>query len=264
MNNKGKHCLVTINIGNVFAEMGELTIPFMKKYADKVGADFVTIKKLNRTYASQYSAYWAKFELYDLFDDYDRIFYVDLDVLVYPHCPNMFEVVPEDKFGALMESDYNLNHAEEILEFQSRAGDINWRKEYFNVGVMVVSKEHREAFNIKNGSDGGEKYPEQTQINYNVQRFQMPIFKLDYRFNHSYFLGIDLNIRGDSFIVHYAGVTHRVRVVLIREDIKRYREGKPPVQSFELATILKKHFPGEDINKMFEEYKLLKDWEIGQ
>ena len=248
-----KYAVITLNIGTRFAEMGELTMPLMKNYARSIGADFVVIDKLKQMHHSKYSAYWAKFQLYD------RILFLDLDVLVYPHCPNLFAVVPEDKFGALVETDYGIPQLEEILEIQARVRDIGWRKDYFNVGVMVASKAHREIFNLDHGSDGGQKYPEQTQINYNVQRFRIPIFKLDFRFNHTYFFGGNHDSRSLSNIVHYAGITHELRIPLIREDIKRYFEGMPPVQDYEFELFFNRYFPGENIEELLKTYHLFKD-----
>jgi lipopolysaccharide biosynthesis glycosyltransferase len=235
----------------------------MKQYADSIGADFVVIDKLEQKHQSQYSAYWAKFQLYDYFNHYDRILFLDLDVLIYPHCPNIFEVVPEENFGALLESDYGIDQTEEIMEIQSRVKDIGWKKDYFNVGVMVISKVHQEVFNFEHGMDGGQKYPEQTQINYNVQRFKIPIYKLDFRYNHTYFWGENHDLRNFSYIVHYAAITHEIRVPLIREDIKRYEERKPPVQDYEFDLFFKKYFPGKELNQMLNSYHLLKDTEIG-
>lgn len=257
---KKKYALVTINIGKRFDDMGELTIPFMKKYADKIKTDFVTINK-SKQLVSQYSAYWAKFQLFDLLDHYDRLFYLDLDTLVYPHCPNIFQLVPGEKLGVLMESDYSHQQTEEILELQYRVKDINWRKGYFNVGVMVISKVHREILNIQHGNDGGKKFPEQTQINYNVQRFKIPIFKLNYKFNHMYFCG-NINNRANSYIFHYAGINHEVRTALIREDIQRCNTGKPPVQLEEFGSFFETHFPEKDISRTMMVYKLFKDSEI--
>lgn len=257
-----KYALVTINIGKRFAEMGELTIPFMKKYADKIEADFVTIDKIKQTHQSQYSAYWAKFQLYEFFRCYDRILFLDLDVLIYPHCPDVFQVVPQEKIGVLLETDYGIDQTEEILDIQARVKDIGWRNDYFNVGVMVASKAHKEVFNIAHGSDGGQKYPEQTQINYNVQRLKVPIFRLDYRFNHTYFWGANTDWRAHSYIVHYAAITNEIRLALIKEDITRYLAGKPPVQNAEFDSFFKKNFPGKDKDETLKAYKLLKDSQI--
>lgn len=258
---KKKYVVATTNIGDYVADMARLTIPLMKNYADRINADFIPIEKMIK-FSSQYSVYWGKFQLYEMFDDYDRIVYIDLDSIVYPHCPNLLEVVPPDKFGALMESDYGLDPTEEILEYQTRAPDINWRKDYFTAGVMVASKVHREVFNIKHGNINGKKYLEQTQLNYNVQRFKIPIFKLDYKFNHTYYWGPNIDLRAHSYIVHYGAITHEVRVALIREDIKRYYAGKPPVQAREFESFFKKNFPGEDMDRTMKAYRAKIDSEI--
>jgi lipopolysaccharide biosynthesis glycosyltransferase len=260
MNKSNKCALVTINIGDKFAPMAELTIPYMEAYAQKNGMEFVIIDKIKQKYSMDYSAYWTKFQIYDLLKDYQRILYLDLDTLVYPHCPNIFEIVPEDQFGALMENDY-LDQTEEIQEFQTREKDIQWSRDYFNVGVMVISKVHKEIFSLEHGKEGGKKFPEQTRINYNAQLLKIPLFRLDYRYNHMYFCG-ELNHRDKSYIFHYAGINHAVRVLLIAEDIKRFKVQRPPVQLEEFGLFFEENFPGQDMTRTMMVYQLYKDQEI--
>ncbi|MFK3873968.1 glycosyltransferase [Pseudoalteromonas rhizosphaerae] len=214
--------VVTINIGNTFARMASLTLPYIKSYANKIGADFVEITEPMNIY-NEYSAYWAKFQIRDLLDRYDRLILLDLDVFVMPNCKNLFEVVPAEKFGALYETDYGLDFSKEIEQQNTRMPAISWAdNEYFNAGVMVVSACHKDVFTLFKGDDGGMKYPEQSLMNYKAKKHNIPTFHLDYRFNHMPYLNVSVDDRAYSGIIHYAAIAHQLRELIIAEDIFRY------------------------------------------
>ncbi len=222
-----KNAIVTINIGEYFKDMAALTIPNMKAYAEKVDAEFVEIndaKLLGKV--DDFAAYWAKFQLHDCLNDYERIVYLDLDTVIFPHCPDLFEMVPETQIAALFESDFIKKPFADVLPGPN--GKLEYFKDkYFNVGVMVISRCHQPVFELIAGEKGGRKYPEQTLINAKVKRLGFEIFPLDYRFNHMYFIGPYDNTRGESNIVHYAGLPLEIRLALIADDISRYKQGKP-------------------------------------
>lgn len=229
---RNNQVVVTINIGQVYKKMANLTIPHMREYAEKIGADFCEIKEATLTEkANNYSAYWAKFQILDLFHNYERILLLDLDVIVRPHCPNLFDIVPESKLGVLFETDYERDFSEEIAAQNSRMASIEWKNnEYFNVGVMVVSRCHKSAFTIEDGDDGGSSYPEQSLLNYKVQKLGIETFHLDYKFNHMHYLNLDNNNRDLSNIIHYAAIVQELRELIIAEDIHRFKNNQKPLE----------------------------------
>jgi len=46
---------------------------------------------------------FEKNQIYDLFDKYNRILRLDYDMLITPNCPNLFDIVPENKIGCVFE-----------------------------------------------------------------------------------------------------------------------------------------------------------------
>ncbi|MCO7191015.1 MULTISPECIES: glycosyltransferase [unclassified Pseudoalteromonas] len=257
-----KSAVITINIGTKYAKMAALTIPTHQAYAQKIGADFIEINQVNLPYIdTDYSAYWAKFELHKYLDEYDRIIYLDLDTVVLPHCPNLLEVVPESAFGALYETDFGLDQTEEITDHKNKMPDIEWEKDYFNVGVMVMSKCHQPAFVLTEQCQGGKYYPEQTLLNYNVQKLNFAQFHLDGTYNHMFFLNLDNSRREQSNILHYAAIPQEVRELLIADDLSRFEKGDKPLVAEELPALIAEKIPG----KQFEDflYQLYKDEEIG-
>jgi lipopolysaccharide biosynthesis glycosyltransferase len=96
-----KRAVVTITVGEKFKNIAELTHPTIKNYAEKIGADFICLDEDRK-----FSAHWKKFELYYLLKDYDRIIYVDTDLIIRDDCPDLFEIVPEKKIGMFNEGIY--------------------------------------------------------------------------------------------------------------------------------------------------------------
>lgn len=253
--------VITINVGDALATMASMTIPTFKAYADRICADFVIIDTIPEHYEfPDYSAYWAKFIIKDYLAHYDRVIYLDLDTIILAHCPNLFEVVPRDMFAALVEDDFGNDLSEEILDIQNRLGDLNWRRGYFNVGVMVMSREHRDIFSLEKGVQGGAKYPEQTLMNYNLRKYGIPLFKLSHRFNHMRFLNVSNADRHLSYIWHYAGIPQRLREAMMEEDLNRFSKGRPLFDEYELEDFILNRFPGEDLTE-FQDYELFRDKE---
>jgi len=204
--------VVTLSIGRKSRAIGKLTHPFMQRYADKIRSDFIVI---DRHMVASRQAKFEKLQIYDLLGRYDRILYLDTDILVMPDCPDIFRMVPVKKFGAFFDSEVKDNDAdipawrdEEIKYFQRKYGDINWRLVYFNTGVMVISKAHREIMNHHRPFHRGKRFIDQTQINYNFQKSGAPSFDLGPKFN--YLLALNgsrrqFEARFENHILHYAG-----------------------------------------------------------
>lgn len=177
--------VVTLCIGKEYS-LGELTHPLLAAYAKKVEADFIVIdsEKLNLGYL-----HYEKNQIYDLLAIYDRIIYLDTDVIVTPECPNLFEIVPEEKFGAFLVSNHTYFHDGAIKDIQQELGNLNWERTYFNSGVMVVSQAHRQVFSIDNDLlqwvSTKRSFYEQTILNYAVQKLGIEIYDIGYKFNHT-------------------------------------------------------------------------------
>lgn len=212
----GKRAIVTLSIGEEYNRLGKATHPLIEAYANKVEADFIVINTQKLT--SDYYAHFEKFQLYALLNRYDRIIFLDTDLLVTPKCPNLFDVVSEEQFGAFVVSKYTGYHDRAIRLIQEELGEIDWVMEYFNSGVMVVSKHHLEVFNTENGflkqwslcssQKGFQGFLDQTLINYNVQRLCLPIYDIGYKFNHTT-APKNSGERFNSYIIHYPGKGHR-------------------------------------------------------
>jgi len=78
------NAIVTI-IGNQKIE--ELSRPFFQKYAKKIGSCHVVLDD--------------KKDIENVFNYFDRIIYLENNILIRDDCPNLFNLVPENYIGAL-------------------------------------------------------------------------------------------------------------------------------------------------------------------
>jgi hypothetical protein len=80
---KLKKTIFTLNVDNYAPEITELTYPLIKRYADKIGADFYTIKE--RKFPN-FPPVYEKLQIYELSQqmENDWNIYIDSDALVHP------------------------------------------------------------------------------------------------------------------------------------------------------------------------------------
>ena len=73
--------VVTMNINDYAPAITKLTMPYMKRYAKRIGADFHVISERLRP---EYNIDYEKFQLWDLSKDYDYTLFFDADALILP------------------------------------------------------------------------------------------------------------------------------------------------------------------------------------
>ena len=227
-----KTAVVTIAIGKKFEDQAKLTHPTLKAYADKIGAEFVVIDK---SFAPG-TPHWEKFQLYNLLVTYNRIIYLDTDIIVREDCPNLFELVPENKLGIFNEGRFENRFAS--LQEAYREYDVpfpeKWDGTYYNTGVMVLSRRHRVLFKMPARIVSLGMF-EQGYINMKIQELdnnkekEERVFELDYKFNRMTLLDSYCGVhRCDSYMVHYAGAPPQVDISrLIREDQANWQAHYP-------------------------------------
>jgi hypothetical protein len=220
--------IVTISCGDFYRQMAAITHPTIKAYADKLGADFIVWDD----YGGHAMPHYQKLELGKLLHQYQRVLYVDTDILVRDDAPDIFAIVPEDSLGALEEGQYYSNRKEWTLHYMQSNGyePFDWDGRYFNTGVLVLSQAHRDLFvqppvEIDN-------FREQTYLNVLFATNRTKIFELPHRFNRVYCMdGYYGEQRFDSYIMHYAGINASLpeseQLELTRADLATWQEHKP-------------------------------------
>lgn len=141
-----REALVTVAAGEVGRELLAITGPAMRRFADRVGADFVALDWPGHP-AWPMS---AKFAIPRALDHYERILYADADVLFRPGCVNPFDLCGPGEMGVVDELHYhraNPRHRREAeyQGFRRRMGfrEIPHLPWYFNAGVMVAPRSHK-------------------------------------------------------------------------------------------------------------------------
>lgn len=230
-----KTALATLCIGSFWNEMADLTHPLMQSYSKKINSEFIILnyEQIKEMGVSTDVGY-EKYQLYNLLKTYERVIFLDTDIIIRKNCPNLFEIVPEDSLGAFDESSYwiysrEIDHRERILGIQKHYNvDLGWRMQYVNTGVMVLSQKHRDAFKLEHGTLVDLR--EQSQLNFNFKKLGFWIHDIGRRFNCMDF--INPTQRFDSYILHYAGKGFTsewhnlpLKINRMKEDLKMLNGG---------------------------------------
>jgi len=177
------NAIVTVTIGDVYAKLATVTHPLMMAYAKRVGAEFEVISK--RVYPKA-NCVWEKFQISGLLKKYERIAFFDTDIVVGRATVNLFDLVPQDKFGAVDELGMNLK-TEVYMAWMMDANklyrtSVPWPGWYLNCGVMVFGQSHANVFDPPQNMNN-EHLGEQNLINLRLSRAPDDVFLLHQKFN---------------------------------------------------------------------------------
>jgi ADP-heptose:LPS heptosyltransferase len=224
-----KNAVVTLNIGKKYQELFKINKHCFENYAKKINADFIQITEQKISEIPQYE----KFIIFDLLNKYERIIYLDQDIIIREDCPNLFDIVPIEKLGVFNEFPF-VNRIGVIDNFAKHL-NINCKEDnkYYNTGVMIISKNHQSIFE-KPIKEINDNFYEQTYLNIKMREldyidYKDKIYELDPIFNRMTCVdGILGKSRLDSYIVHYAGCPNiDFMYSIIAKDLKQWDIDKP-------------------------------------
>lgn len=203
-----------------------------RNYARRHGISYFVSTRLDIRF---YAACFEKFQGFKLFDKgFDRILFLDRDVIITPNAPNIFDCYPD--VDALYAFDENspLEHMDRDSIVSGIKKDIDWPKNvygkyrYFNAGVFIVGK------NVKDFIDGYRNrqlysipqmriFHEQTCLNYFAAQKQVKFGNLDRWWNRMDLMQPDpQGERYNAHFIHYAGsmafVPNEQKIQTIRKD----------------------------------------------
>jgi hypothetical protein len=215
-----KNLILTICLGDFFNDIKKLTHPTIKKYAKKINADFIIIDESKLTDTN-----WEKTQVYTYLNKYNRILLLDSDIIIRDDCPNLFDIVPEDKLGGFNEKKY-FQRAEKIkleaLKYKFEIKKIT--NDYFNSGVLVISRRHKPLFKPVDTPLGDFT----DYFNTIIQRDKIKTFDIDYRFNRMHYQDEYVGIpRHDSYIIHYAQAPDDIMLDIIPKDLDTWKKDGP-------------------------------------
>lgn len=217
------NALLTITIGDEYQQIAEYTHPIIKKYAQKIGAEFICI---NKQKISQTTPHWEKFQIYELLNKYKRILYIDTDIIIREDCPNLFDEVAEDRLGMFNEAPFTDRSKELLIDICRQYGITlpGWNGKYFNSGVMVISRRHKNLF--KKPEKEIFSFYEQSYLNMIIAKEEIEMHDLHYKFNRMVCMDRPTGEeRFASYIIHYAGYPNLSFVLdLIPKDIEKWKK----------------------------------------
>ena len=167
-----------------------------------------------------------KNQIYNLFENYDKVLRLDLDIVINPEAPNYFEL--EDDYFYVTEEPGRIS---EISQIKKDLGNIDsWNDFYFNGGVILASKKHKEVFNINDINfdlDLG-LLKEQNVLNWKVNKLGVKIKDLGPLFNFfagAYIGGTRYNdfdndeLRRNAYFIHHTIQGNNRKILSMKKDI---------------------------------------------
>lgn len=220
--------ILTVVSGDKFEKIWQRSEPFFIKYAERCDADLLVLKGTENNLPSPH---WIKFSIRDLLKkDYDRIAFVDADIIIRDDAPSLFDIVPEDQFGIFNEGAFTPRNVciYEVMKVYNVKDFKYDGTTYYNTGVMVASRKHRHIFKVNDDIKPlRNSFGEQTYLNMKIMLSGEKIFPLHYKFNR---LSIMDRITGmsrlDSYLIHYAGDGDKLLEKMDR-DIERWKYDAP-------------------------------------
>jgi predicted O-methyltransferase YrrM len=220
-----KLAIVTLVTNAQWQELADLTLPSQRRYAERLGADFLLLDKTVYPHP-----HYDKWQIHELFATYDRLIYLDADMVVRPDCPDLFASVPPEAVGGENELLSVPVQAQHLARFCQRLGLAPLPCPfYLNGGLFVASRRHRDVFRPPEAVVTDLPWPEQSHFNARLIAGKHPVFFLPAAFN-------DRHRRADylrrSYILHYACLPHQARLAAVRRDLEAwdqlFRRDAPP------------------------------------
>lgn len=225
-----KYALVTRADENI-KKMTNITLPPMKEYAKRIGADFIQLDHKPPLLTDDNKTHYRILKVRDILEEYDRVLCLDADMLVNKNIPNIFTVVPENKMGSIFEDKGSRkpDRINKILGIQKHWGNVSWKDNYTNAGTFVLSKEHRDIFLPHNGQYWIGWGSADLHMSYMAHKLGFEIMELPFKWNHMTMFSEKWNNNADrfqSYIIHYAGKgvfdsNVETRIEQIKKDYKK-------------------------------------------
>jgi hypothetical protein len=227
-----KVAVITLGIGVRGLQMLDISRKSIRRYASKCNADYHEITANTATIPIY--PLWDKFRVEQYFDHYERIIYIDADVIVRDSAPNLFEIVPEDHVGKHDDLPYMTGgfawyytEIEELVKSQGYPMPVV-PPYMLNSGVWVASREHRDAFKPMTKPFIGRHCSEQNNISIRLCMNGYKVWDMPSDLHWEWFRDKSMKEWHTGQFIHFAGVTdHKKRIALMR--IAAASAGKPTI-----------------------------------
>jgi|688.fasta_scaffold234803_2 hypothetical protein len=193
-----------------------LTKSSIVQYSEKINVDLIEIQTEDE---------WDKFRIEKYFEEYQRILLLNSNLIIRPDTPNLFDMVPKTHLGAFNESRYiyRVNKIQNVFDQNNLKID-SWDGEYYNTGVVLISRSHKEFLKIpKNITSDFTSY-----FNFVLQKNKIKVHDITYKFNRVHYVDKHIGIsRLGSYIIHYQDAPESLIYENINNDLNQWKEDFP-------------------------------------
>jgi hypothetical protein len=198
-----KHAIVTSVFGDDYERISAVSLPTIEAFAKRCDAELLVIRR--RMYPHLH-IHWEKFQVAQFLKLFERVCWMDADIIMNPKAPSIFEIADCDKFAAFEEGLVFVDRADQMAVDAKHYGIPITPKpfSYFNAGVMVFGRPHMGAFMFPSKTPLAGPMSEQHYTNLQVMRLKLPFQNLTSRWNGLHSIHAPGH-RGELWSVHYAG-----------------------------------------------------------
>jgi hypothetical protein len=200
--------LVTVAIGFEWRRILRATKPLMQAYATRHGLDFIAI-----TDKTQQWGPLEKFRCRELLEHYERIIFVDADVVISPDAPMLRcdGIGMHDDWDALQDRQWISDEWAQLAKSQQVAE--RWQGRCYNSGVICCDREHRDLFTPPSQPFYATHCAEQFWLEWNAIRLGYRIESLQWRWNAQFWQREFQSKARSAHFVHLANAPHRLQAV---------------------------------------------------
>lgn len=219
-----KNAIVTIFSGEHGSELSRVLGGRHSLYASKCGAEYepyiLTEKQFCRLMMQKM---WL---VSILLKQFDRVLWIDADILIHRDSPNLFDIVPPDAFSAVDECS-TANDLEVYERHQHLAKTCteeglpipDTKGRYFNCGMFLAGKQHQSLFAPRR-TLSEHNWCEQSLVNARLMLAGIKTVSLPECFNRFVYWGMKpRRFAESSYFLHYAGApSHQQRIRDMRQQ----------------------------------------------
>jgi hypothetical protein len=225
---KIKKTVFTLNVNGGYSnEITELTYPYLKKYAHKIGAEFYVITE--RKFPEWYVTY-EKMQIYELGREMDNDWniYIDCDALIHPDTFDFTNHLNKDTVchSAMDMADLRWVYDEYFLRDGRNIGSCNW----FTIGSdwcldlwrpfddLTPEEANKKIFPIKNEIEGG--ITSKTLIDDYVLSRNIARYGLKFKMFKDIF--VEYGMDYGNFMYHQYNMPAEEKVVRIKNQMNQW------------------------------------------
>ena len=207
--------IVTTMIDNEGEILGSFSLPRMEDYAKKVNARLIVIKQ--RFPPFSFIA-MSKFFIERHLPSYSEgMFYIDIDALISRDAPNVFELCPTKGISGVWDStsEHPDSKWNKYIKASAALAEIEPWEGYFNAGVVMIRPDATKLFANPDYFQIMPWFPDQTIMNLNRTRFNIPYYNLGSQWNLMNQNGGNESTWPKAHIAHFAGIDMQTRIQLM-------------------------------------------------